>query len=379
MRFMVTGRAWVRCGALALLFAWLAACGAGPAASDRQEAPQAVNRTPVQDEGSYAVVEREVKFEAAGMTIHGTLTRPLMRGRYGAVVLIAGSGPTDRDWSGPLLPGGNGSGALLARELARHGLVVLRYDKRGTGQTDMPGEPVRWGHYLEEIEAAVALARDEPVVDPQRVVLAGHSEGAWHAIEFAQTLERRQSIAGLALLAPAGRGLATVVLEQVEASLFQAGLAPEAVAQEVARLEGALAAVAAGEEVDPAQASQYPGLQNLVASFQDPSARPFVQAILLYDPVRQVRQVGRPVLIVAGGKDIQIDFGRDARPLGEAARAAGLEVTEARPPQADHVLKREEGDLRAVDRALVGARYNAPDRDLDPEAVEALIRWLQRL
>ena len=68
--------------------------------------------------------------------------------------VLAGSGPTDRDWNSPLLPGDHGSGAALARALARHGVVVLRYDKRGTGATELPKDkPVQWDDYMAELEA----------------------------------------------------------------------------------------------------------------------------------------------------------------------------------------------------------------------------------
>src|SRR6478672_1653499 len=66
-------------------------------------------------------------------TMYGTLVRPAGSGPFPAVVLVAGSGPTDRDWNSPLLPGTNGSGRLLAEALADAGYASLRYDKRVVG------------------------------------------------------------------------------------------------------------------------------------------------------------------------------------------------------------------------------------------------------
>src|SRR5205823_6486914 len=75
----------------------------------------------------------EVNWPLDSTTVYGTLVRPLGPGPFPAVVLVAGSGPTDRDWNSPLLPGSNGSARLIAEALARVGIASLRYDKRASG------------------------------------------------------------------------------------------------------------------------------------------------------------------------------------------------------------------------------------------------------
>ncbi|MGZ3682075.1 MAG: alpha/beta hydrolase family protein, partial [Ktedonobacterales bacterium] len=75
----------------------------------------------------------EVNWPLDSTTMYGTLVRPLGPGPFPAVVLVAGSGPTDRDWNSPLLPGSNGSARLIAEALARVGVASLRYDKRASG------------------------------------------------------------------------------------------------------------------------------------------------------------------------------------------------------------------------------------------------------
>ncbi len=72
----------------------------------------------------------EVRWELDGITMEGTAVRPDGDGPFPAVVLVAGSGPTDRDWRSPLLPGTNGSGRLFAEAFADAGIASLRYDKR---------------------------------------------------------------------------------------------------------------------------------------------------------------------------------------------------------------------------------------------------------
>src|SRR5205085_4254038 len=75
----------------------------------------------------------EVNWVLGSTTVYGTLVRPVGPGPFPAVVMVAGSGPTDRDWNSPLLPGANGSARLLAEALARAGITSLRYDKRASG------------------------------------------------------------------------------------------------------------------------------------------------------------------------------------------------------------------------------------------------------
>src|SRR5215471_4635294 len=75
----------------------------------------------------------EVSWPLDATTVYGTLVKPSGPGVFPAVVMVAGSGPTDRDWNSPLLPGTNGSARLLAEVLARAGIASLRYDKRASG------------------------------------------------------------------------------------------------------------------------------------------------------------------------------------------------------------------------------------------------------
>src|SRR5215467_9813964 len=84
------------------------------------------------DQDSYGE-SSEVTWQLGETTVYGTVVRPVGPGPFPAVVMVAGSGPTDRDWNSPLLPGTNGSARLLAEALATAGFASLRYDKRASG------------------------------------------------------------------------------------------------------------------------------------------------------------------------------------------------------------------------------------------------------
>src|SRR5579872_5509462 len=84
------------------------------------------------DQDSYGALS-EVTWQLGATSVYGTLVRPFGPGPFPAVVMVAGSGPTDRDWNSPFLPGSNGSARLIAEALAKAGIASLRYDKRASG------------------------------------------------------------------------------------------------------------------------------------------------------------------------------------------------------------------------------------------------------
>src|SRR6202022_1473257 len=102
----------------------------------------------------------EVNWQLDSTTMYGTLVRPSGPGPFPAVVMVAGSGPTDRDWNSPLLPGANGSARLIAEELARTGIASLRYDKRASGPHARENVPLLIGKvsmqsHVDELAGAV--------------------------------------------------------------------------------------------------------------------------------------------------------------------------------------------------------------------------------
>ena len=119
-------RAASRCCVVAIV---VASCANPPHRSPDATAPiRALSR-----EALLPTMSVDQVFEIAGRRVPGTIVRPRLSGRYPAIVLLAGSGPTDRDWGAPSLATNNGSGRLLAAELASRGAVVVRYDKAGAG------------------------------------------------------------------------------------------------------------------------------------------------------------------------------------------------------------------------------------------------------
>jgi pimeloyl-ACP methyl ester carboxylesterase len=326
------------------------------------------------------IVDEEVTLELDGRSVHGTLTRPVDASRHAAVLLIAGSGPTDRDWNSPLLPGTNGSGRLLAEALAHGGVVVLRYDKTGTGQSGLPSHPLAWDDYVAEQTAMLAHLRAHPSVDPARVFVAGHSEGGEHAIHLMSHLGDAPPPAGLVLLACPGHSMRDIVYRQLETQFRDAaGYQGEQLAQTMTPIGAALDDIAAGRPVDPAQVSPIPAVQGLVQAFMSPASLPFARAILPFDPAVELRALHVPVLIVNGAHDMQVSAELDAATLERAAREGGnADVTLVVPPLANHVLKLEPLPVAEQNPVVVQSGYSAADRGLDPEVAPTLLAWLAR-
>ena len=330
------------------------------------------NQAWLQDLTRFAVEEEDLQFDAADTTVHATLTRPEGASDVPGVVLVAGSGPTDRDWNSPLLPGDNGTAIELSERLATTGITVLRYDKRGTGQTALPG-PISWDDYLAEVQAAVEVLRNKEYVDPDRIFLAGHSEGGAHVLRA--IANGWVTVDGVILLATAGRKMSDLVLSQVREQLQGAGLDDEAVQVELDSLRRAMDNISAGQDVDAERVSDIPGLIALVETLQAENARQFASLLISWDPVAAIAELSSPILIINGMKDTQVDPEHDARPLYEAAQASGLEAQLALVQDADHVLKHQSmpREQLSAQHSLV---YNDPTRALDEGAFEVLLRWI---
>ena len=328
-------------------------------------------------EAALDVTNEEIEFVVNKRTLYGTITAPKTPGPWPAILLLAGSGPTDRDWNSTLIPTKNGSGALLANELAKHGAVVLRFDKAGSGKN--PGPPLsEWTleTYLDEAYGAVAALRNRDIVRDDRVFVIGHSEGGIHATRVAMSANLR----GVVYLASASRTMADTILSQLESQLKnpKAQLSEKAVETEMTGLRQAFTDFLAGKPVEPAKASRIPQLQELVKNLINPATAGLTRELLAYDNAVEAPKGKGPFFVSAGGKDVQIDLERDAKRLEKALRDAGKDVTFHLSPDADHVLKHEPksiDELRA-DPVSVQNAYNAEGRVLDKDLVDALVNWL---
>ena len=315
----------------------------------------------------------EVTWPMGETTMYGTLVRPSGLGPFPAVVMVAGSGPTDRDWNSPLLPGTNGSARLLAEALARAGIASLRYDKRASGPHARENVPLLIGKmsmqsHVDELAGAVRVMASQEYVRSGRLFALANSEGTLHALNY-HLHNPEIPFAGLVLTGPPGRAVGTVARSQLAA---QAARIPNGEAL-LSLYDAAIACFLKGVPITPDPALPE-GVQMLLKSLETPANLPLARELWMANTAPLLKQVDIPVLVIIGKKDVQVDWQTDGEPLKLAA--AGLEeVTFLFPENANHVLKEE---LRPRAELVLDEMegYNAPDTRLDQEALTNILEWL---
>ena len=296
-----------------------------------------------------AVIEQPFVARNGAVELKGTLSLPASAtGRITVALIVAGSGPTDRN-------GNNRAGlrtntyAQMAWRLGERGLAVLRYDKRAIGAGPESGLS-QWtiDDYARDAHAlADTLARDPRF---SRVVLVGHSEGALLAIMAARD---GAPVAGVASVAGMGRPMGAVLHEQLARQIDSTTLA---------RFDVAMTAFLKGET--PSDVPQGLGM------FFVPVNRAFLASVYTLDPTAVMRAVRQPTLILQGAHDAQITV-RDAELLHAAKPDARLVVL----PKANHLLK----EAPNATLAAQGATYSDPTLPVMPDAVIALADWIAGL
>lgn len=277
-----------------------------------------------QNTADTTVVSEPVTLQTPTATLYGTLERPQSQSRVPVVLIIAGSGPTDRDGNSPLLPGANNSLKLLAEALATRGIASVRYDKRGVGMTGkamqaaaektktvLREEDLNFENYIDD-----AVRWGKQLLSDSRfstLTVIGHSEGSLIGMVAAQRLGAHAFVS----IAGAGRPIQQIIMEQVRAQLR-----PEL----VKTTEDILDQLAKGKTV-----ASVPAELNVMFR---PSVQPYLISWLPYDPLKEITKLRVPVLIVQGTTDIQATSG-DAKRLAEGNPAAKLLLIEGM----NHVFK----------------------------------------
>jgi alpha-beta hydrolase superfamily lysophospholipase len=322
-----------------------------------------------------AFTSSEVSWSVDSIKVEGTLVTPAGPGPFPAVVMCAGSGPTDRDWCSPLLPGTNGSARLLAEELARAGFASLRFDKRASGPHARENVQALLGKmsmrsHEDEVAGAVEALAARPEIRSDRLFALGKSEGNIHVLHHQRHRPERPFV-GLVLTAPPGRSVGAVARTQLAAQV-----APLPNADTLMRLyDEAIARFALGQPAAP-DPSLPPAMKMLLQGLEAPWNLPFARELWTVDAADLLQQVGAAALVVIGKKDIQVDWRLDGEPL-ERAAAGRKAMTFRYPENANHVLKFEPRPREQLSAANVVQSYNAPDARLDPETVAIIRDWLR--
>jgi pimeloyl-ACP methyl ester carboxylesterase len=247
--------------------------------------------------------DESVTIPAFGFNLGGSITRPKTAGPAPALILIGGSGPTDRDETVAGIP----IFGQIARELVNAGFVVVRYDKRGVGQSGGRGESATIADYAEDARWVLNWLEDQKGIDKERIGLVGHSEGALAAMLLAA--RERGKVKAIALLAAPSTNGSTVVLEQQKHILSKMPIEDAERAEKVALQEKINNAVIKGT-----------GWNDIPEAARRVADTPWFYSFLTFDPRRAMNDTRQPILIVHGELDTQV-MPYHADRLAELARA----------------------------------------------------------
>ena len=300
--------------------------------------------------------DEQVNIPSNGFSLVGTLSRPAQAGatRLPAVVLVGGSGPADRDsvvFGVPVL-------GQIAGALADAGFIVVRYDKRGIGQSGGRAESASLADYSEDVRATIKVLADRKDVDPKRIAAIGHSEGGLVALMAAAKDKR---IGAVGLIATPGITGADILLARQQRLLSRMKLSPEEKQSKIDAQKKIHEAVMTGK-----------GLELLPPDVRRSVDNAEFQSLLMSDPAKLVQDVRQPLLVVQGELDTQVEPG-NADKLEALARkrknAPPVEVVKV--PGINHLLvpattgeADEYGTLK--------------DKQVSQVVTQAIVTWLKK-
>lgn len=300
----------------------------------------------------------------------GTLTLPSGKTPSAAVILVAGSGPQTRNEE----VAGHQIFVVLADALARRGLAVLRYDKRGIGGSTGSYAKATSFDFAADAKAAVAYLRSRADVDARRIGIVGHSEGGLIAPMVAAD---DPSIAFIVLMAGPGENGLKLLLEQGDLILRAGGASESAIATSNAIRKAMFEEVR--DEADPAKRdaelrriiATAPDAKSLSAAALDAQVRQisseWFRTFFTYDPAPTLARVRVPVLAVGGSLDLQVPPEENLAAI-RVALAKNKRATIVELPGLNHLFQ----------TAKTGSpsEYGAIEETIAPKALETISDWI---
>jgi hypothetical protein len=317
----------------------------------------------------YPYREDEVTYDnkVQNATLAATFTIPQGTGPFPAVLLITGSGPQDRDET--LL--GHKPFLVLSDYLTRHGIAVLRADDRGVGKSTGVFAKATTADFSTDVEAGVAYLKTRAEVNPHKIGLIGHSEGAVIAPMVAA---RNQDVAFIVMMAGTGVPGDQVLVAQGEAIQVASGKSAEEAAKDAAKEREMLTLV----ETEKDQAVLEKELKEKLAG-EVPEAQiglqisevtsPWFRYFLTYDPATALRKVTCPVLVLNGALDKQVLPSQNLPAIRKALEEAGnkhFEIDEL--PGLNHLFQKA--------KTGAPAEYAEIEETMSPVALDKMAGWI---
>ena len=305
--------------------------------------------------------------KSAGITLAATLTIPPGKGPFPAVLLIAGSGPNNRDES----VAGHSPFLVLSDYLTRKGIVVLRADKRGIGKSGGNYAAATTIDFAKDAEAGVAYLETRPEVDRHKIGLIGHSEGGVIAPMVAA---EDSDVAFIVMMAGSGVPGDDLIVEQTLLIAEASGVSHDEAEKSAAEERKILTLVEQEKDdtelakklrVELAGKAPEATLNAQIKALSSPWYRGFIQ----YDPTTALRKVTCPVLALIGQKDTQVPPDQNLPAIRKALQAGGnknFEVDEL--PGLNHLF--QSADTGSP------SEYVKIEETVSPVALEKMASWI---
>jgi len=300
--------------------------------------------------------DQQVFINSLGFTIAATVTPPPSPApRMPAIVLIAGAGSGDRDETVANVP----VFGQLSGDLSNAGYFVVRYDKRGIGQSGGRPESATIADYADDAVKVVEWLSKRSDIDPRRISLVGHSEGGYVAMLAAA--RAGDKVAAIALVNAPGTSGRDLVLAQQQHALSLSSDSEDVKAAKIQLQQRILSAVVSGT-----------GWEGIPPQMQKQADTLWFKSLIEFDAAAAMKKIKQPVLIVQGEKDAVI-AAANADKL--EALAAGRKEKSA-PQTRKIVLPGLNHLLVPATTGEVSEYVSLPIRTVSPDVAKSIAGWL---
>jgi len=333
---------------------------------------------PQEPKPPFPYTAEEVRYEANGVKLAGTLTLPPGAGPFPAVLLLTGSGPENRDEE----VFGHKPFLVIADHLTRAGIAVLRVDDRGVGGSTGNVATSTTADFADDALAGVRFLKAHPRIAPGRIGLLGHSEGGVIAPLAAS---RSKEVAFVVLLAGTGVPGSEILLDQGARIARAEGAPEEKIKTGVADQKRIFDLMRTEKDPVALRAKLRDAVRAQIAGLPEPERKaipdfyvdqqvdqvlsPWFRFFLTYDPRPALTQVKVPVLALNGERDLQVDPGLNLPEIEKALKTAkNQDVTVRRLPGLNHLFQ----------HAKTGAlsEYAKSEETISPEVLDIVTKWI---
>ena len=290
--------------------------------------------------------EDSISLNTATGIIQGSLFTPAGKSNYPVLLLIAGSGPTDRYGNNQMGVAAN-SYKMIAEALANENIGVLVYDKRGIAKSLEAGKneaDLRFDDYVNDAVQWVQLLKKNKQV--KGIFIAEHSEGSLIGMLAAQKVK----VQGYISIAGPARGIADIITEQYAQQLPKAAPLVDSLFKRLQKNQPL-------DTVPP-----------YLAGLFRPSVQPYIKSWMKYIPCEEIKKLTTPVLILQGSTDIQV-APSEAMQLKKCKENVSLILLDSM----NHILK-----TAPADRKKNIATYNNPTIPLYPGLATTIVGFIRK-